>query len=297
LSNEIIDKADLLKFNISGPDLNEESGYDLFYMSESIRNFRTLVEKTYLVTSSGKHMGKTDRNRLKIKAYNIREGSFEADMAIIIKDVSLSMIPLVTSTSPKEIWNLIKTTFNYLKKVLIANQEGEKLSLEVNDSPNVTVVNGNGNIVFTGHRDVITTAKATYPTFKKIGKLIDESGGMTNFSVSDATNEEENVHIGGYEKMLLTSTRQLEEQTVNVLARITKVDVEKFTGKLEILEEKSDFLLDNYPFEFLNKQDKHALASLTYKEKTFNVMKVTSFDPTTLEKTIIQLKVCYVLEE
>ncbi|MEV9640438.1 hypothetical protein ABZ756_07045 [Mammaliicoccus sciuri] len=293
MSNEELKEV---KFKISGTDLNANSGYDLFYLSQSMELFHQLVEKTYLTLKDEKNMSKVKREDLKIRVFNIRPGSFEADFLIMIKGIVPSLLPMVTPLTAKTVWDTTKSSFEYLKTILKANEKGEKLHMDISNSENVNIINGNGSVIYVGHPDVIATAKETYPVFRKIANLVDEKEKTFEKAIfGDEFENEKTIEIGVEEKLLLQNKNVIEENPVEFKGRIFNADANKLSGKLEVLESE-DIPLGEYSFEFIDKKN---IKMLDYYDQdcNFSALKYSSFNPNTLEKTIVRLKLVSAYKE
>ena len=276
-------------FKLIGSEMNEEDGYDLYYLSQNMEAFHQLIEKTYLSLKDEKNMSKSKREDLKIKVNNIRPGSFEADFNILITSTIASLLPMVTAVNAKTVWDLAKTSFNYLKTILEANSKGDTLHMEVKDSENVNIINGTGNTIINVHPDVVTVANETFPVFKKIGNLIDTEDNALEKVVFSGINEENPIVIGVKEKLLLQNKNILEDEPVEFIGKIFNADANKYTGKLEVLDSSS---LDNieYNFDFIVKKN---IKMKDYYDVNchFTALKSNSFNPNTLEKTVTKLRI------
>lgn len=287
MTNEELKKVN---FKISGTDLNVESGYDLHYLSQSMELFHQLIEKTYLTLKDEKNMSKVKREDLKIKVFDIRPGSFEADFLIMIKGIVPSLLPMVTPLTAQTVWDLAKGSFDYLKVILKANEEGEQLKMEVQNSEEVHIINAGRDVIINCHPDVISTAKGTYPIFKRLSNMVDEKNGtFEKAEFSDGSDSEKSIKIGVEEKMLLQNKNVIEEDPIEFKGRIYSADADKLSGKLNVIESE-DIPSGDYSFEFLDK--KNSIMKDYYDEECdFHALKFTSFNPNTLERTIIRLKV------
>ena len=278
-----------IQFKISGTELNVDSGYDLHYLSQSMELFHQLIEKTYLTIKDEKNMSKAKREDLKIKVFNIRPGSFEADFLIMVKGIVPSLLPMVTPLTAKTVWDMAKASFEYLKNILKANEKGEQLRMEIKNSENVQIINGDNNVIFTCHPDVIAAAKETYPILKRISSLIDEKDKTFEKAIfSDDSKSPESIEIGVEEKMLLQNKNVVEEKPVEFKGQIFNAGANKFSGKLNVLDSE-DIPLGEYSFEFIDKKNSR-VKDFFDEECNFFALKFTSFNPNTLERSITRLK-------
>ncbi|MFX3617968.1 MAG: hypothetical protein ACE3JK_10600 [Sporolactobacillus sp.] len=279
-----------VKFRISGTELDKENGYNLLYLSESLRNFHSLVEKAYLTTSDGKRMSKDSRENLKIKAFNLRQGSFVADFVITMQNVTSSLLPSVAGMNPKDIWDLVVESYKYLKAIFEANKRGESLHVETVDSQNVAVVNQNSGTVIIVTPDVLANANASFPIFKKTSELITDNDEVKSITAVNNEKESNGITFGRREKILFQTQSIIEDATIEFDGKITKADGESFTGKIEVYENKS-IEAGKYPFEYLVKKNPDRISDVFFKSGHFTALKVVTFDPTTLETQVVKLKI------
>lgn len=117
------------------------------------------MEKTYLTLKDEKHMSKAKREDLQIKVFDMKEGSFEAVFQLVINQAIPSLLPMITALNAKNVWELAKSSFNYLLTILEASKNDESVSLNEVDAENVQVIKGSGNVVLNVHPDIVNSAK------------------------------------------------------------------------------------------------------------------------------------------
>lgn len=271
--------------------MNADSGYDLYYLANNLQAFQQLIDKTYHTLNDEKYTSGNKRQDIKIKVHNIREGSFLADLYIEVAAVIGSLFPMVTEINAKNVWDVAKSSFDYLKSILQANARGESLSLEIKDSETVQVVTGSNNTIINVHPDIVRVANENYSTFRKISSMIDEKKDdftKAIFAPVNALNDEI-IEIGIEEKILFQNKSIIEELPIKFKGKIFKADAEKYTGKMKIYG-NTEIDDGEYNFEFL---DKETVEMKDYFDVDceFLAMKQTNFKPETLNKTIKQLKI------
>ncbi len=201
-----------------------------------------------------KHMSKRRRNDLKVKVFNIKPGSFEADFVITVSHVYQSLLPVVTTLTAENIWKIAKESFEYLKAILQANQRGEEIYMENNNSGEVNVYNVQGDLLINQHPDVVTVADETYAIYKKMANLIDEKDKtFEKAEFGDYENDSNLIKIGIEEKALLQNKNIIENDSIAFTGIIYNADMNKNNGKLEVLE-SNDIPSGEYSFEFLDKR-------------------------------------------
>lgn len=105
-------------------------------------------------------------------------GSFIGDLSILFTAAYQASFPFVVSLSPKEIWDISKQCYSYLKFVLDAFKRGETVKIE-HDS--------NGNIVIITKGDNNTNNIYIHPEALKLASLAfgDYQDLVNNISVQD----------------------------------------------------------------------------------------------------------------
>lgn len=121
-------------FKITGTELDADTGYDLYYLSESMKLFHQLIEKTYLTLKSEKHMSKAKREDLKIKVFNIRDGSFEADFCLIINQVIPSLLTAIAALVTAIVtYTMTKQSKMQLNEMKAQRVDSQRPALFIND--------------------------------------------------------------------------------------------------------------------------------------------------------------------
>lgn len=299
MSEFIEDKKDIT-FRISGSEMIENDGYNLFYLVESLDCFQTLVEKTYLLTERKRKMSYLDREQLKVKAFNIREGSFIVDLAIFIKDATISLTPLLTAVNPEDMWSLIAKAYEYLKVVLTAKKRGEEVYMEISNSTgSYNIKDVHGDVIINNITpDALELAKLHAPIYKRMSNLISDDDQIGEITMTDETNGElREIKLDKEDKSLFENKVYVSDDRLIFSGKITKANSYNATGKIEVLESEDELDVGTYSFEFIEKD----VADDVFKNsftivKEFTAYKRVSFDPSSLEETIIGLKIINILE-
>lgn len=274
---------------IKGKEFND--GYNLYYLSKSLINFHTLLEKSYLTIEDKKKMTEQDREKFQVRAYNIREGSFQSDFFIHLSTVAGSLIPLVTSMSPEAVWKLVTESFTYLNTVLAGNRNGMTYTLNADNGSNISVINGDGATIYQVHPDVLNYVNRTERNFENLTRLIDKNKGIESISVRNKEDDIQELYIGEEEKMNFENKRRLDPNPISFKGTIIKADGEGYNGKLRVIEGSEGIIPGEYPFEFLVKDDPDKLKSAFLNVKRFNALKETILHTSSLEQKIYKLKI------
>ncbi|MFC4661725.1 hypothetical protein [Oceanobacillus aidingensis] len=288
----------ILTFKISGEEFNK--GYNLYHLNKGLSNFHALIDKAYLIKENKSKMTDKDRDKLQIKAFNIREGSFEADLAIHLVGISMSLLPAFPTLSPTELWDLVTRGYNYLKKILELNGQG--IDINVNTTGDqygnikVNVYNGNGEILIEESPQVTAYASRSQKTFEEISRSINPKRGIDYLTVFDKNNFENSIRVGAEEKVIFENHKRIEPNAIEFKGFITKSNSENFTGKLKVLSTSDELDLGDYNFEFAVKNNPDKLRETYLTEKTFYAYKETSLNAGTLERKVSKLKIIEVAD-
>lgn len=279
-------------FNISGDYLSKKDGYNLYYLSESLSLFNEIVEKTYLLVENRQHMTEKDRKNVFVTVHDIREGSFETDLFIHIRDATVALLPLVSSLDSKTVWKMITEAYKYLKTVLRMKKEGERVYISNSDSnENINIVNsGSGDIILNLHPDSMRLAEKISPQFAKMSNLVTDDDSVTNLSITDTSNTGK-INFDETDKELFKKSSTWDIQTIKFNGIIITANGVTVSGKI-MNEEDTDFLpKGEYPYEFMEKDCIDDIRkSLMLKREIVAIRKV-QFDPVYLKEKVEKLKI------
>ncbi|WP_112181392.1 hypothetical protein [Paraliobacillus zengyii] len=280
-----------LTFKISGEEFN--NGYNLFHLNKGLNNFHTLIDKAYLTIEDRKKMSEKDREILQIKAYDIREGSFEADLVIHLTGVSLSLFPAFQNMTPKDLWNLVTKGYEYLKKIFELNSQGIIINMypSGDNNGNINIINGDGDILIEEAPEVLRYASLSQRTFDELARSINPLKGIDSFNVYERGNNSNKLIIGEEEKLLFENITRIEDETISFKGYIFKSNAENFTGKLKVLETSAGIGVGDYNFEFAVKDNEEKLKDTYLTEKTFFALRETTLNAGTLQRKISKLKI------
>lgn len=238
-----------LNFHMTGEGFKNKE-YDLKQLTKALTSVQGLVEKTYLYLNDKDKFTKSDEKKLTIHIKDIRPGSFQATLDVVMNQVILPVTPLLTAMSPEDIWNLIKETFNYLKVVLGARKKGEKVIVKNVGNGNVSVfINGTDNAVnFNGI--IPGLAKNLSSGFMELSKTIN-SDEVDSVMISDA-GIENGIVMDEFSRNIFKNQPILEKETIEICAVITAIDGDKYSGILKVENEDKDVPQGSYRFSFID---------------------------------------------
>ena len=281
-----------LKFKISGSAFNEKNGYDLYLLAKGLDNFNSLLEKSYLTISNKHRMSIQDRKIMKVKAFDIRHGSFVADLTISLLHTVPAFLPIVTSQSPSSIWNLTKDGITYLKAVLSENAKGGSFVTDIeNESGEVNVYNNNGDVIIKNvHPDTFSYVEKAERNIEAITRLINPSVGFDGIHVTEHANNKKEISLKVEDKMLFEQKTKLDKEPITFYGEMFHVDGDDFKGKVRVHEGTDGVDSGEYNFDFLI-EDRELLRESFLQVRQITALKETEFNPVTLKKKIIRLRI------
>lgn len=279
-----------LNFHMTGEGF-ENKEYDLKQLTKALTSVQGLVEKTYLYLNDKDKFTKSDEKKLAIHIKDIRPGSFQATLDVVMNQVILPVTPLLTAMSPEDIWNLIKESFDYLKVVLDARKKGEKVNVENNGDRNIFVsVNGSGNtLTFNGITPDLS--KNLSPCFMELSKTIN-SDGVDSVMISD-TKVENGILIDESSRDIFKNQPILEKETTEICAVITAIDGDKYSGIFKVENENNDVPQGSYRFSFIDTDTIpiDELRDAFMNERHFTCLLKKKLNAKDLTEEIVELKV------
>ena len=110
-----------ISFKLEGKSFDD--GYDFNDTLASLNYFQDILDKAYLTIVNKDRMSKVDRAVFKIKATDIRHGSFITDLMLYTGAAIQVAYPVINTYYPSLLLDVTKQGFEYLKTVLKANKE------------------------------------------------------------------------------------------------------------------------------------------------------------------------------
>lgn len=110
-------------FKMDGPAFVD--GIPLHILTSGLSDFQALLDKTYLGLTQRKRLTRDDRARYYILSQNIRHGSAETDLGIILTGIQTAF-PFFSELGPTGIWEYVKQTYNFLELVFSSMQAGNQ---------------------------------------------------------------------------------------------------------------------------------------------------------------------------
>jgi len=280
----------LIVLHISGNELEKNEGYNLRYILDSLKDFESLIDKTYLHFENKSRLSDEDKENLSLRLVDVREGSFIADLAIQMKAIVIPMAPLVAENSDF-IWKMVKTSYTYLKTVLGAKKEGKTVNVQIDNSTDSILIvnNGTGNVDLTINPVISELSPKLSPIFSNLAKKVD---GENVEKISFGESENSNDMVFTTEDAKLFKKRQyLEETVINLQGKIVNSSYSSFSGQIEIFENENDVPQGMYRFttsQNLHREDQWKNMYLVIK--SFTCQRRVTIDPSKgLEESVSEI--------
>lgn len=237
------------EFKIDGPALRD--GVPIHVAVTALENFQAIVDKSYLVFSGSKRMTARDREIFNLVASEFKTGSLLTQFEIAISGVQIAL-PFVSSFSPQNIWAFTKDSFNFLKLVCGAVQNGQKPTYEFNNEGDVDV--HVGDIHHHYHSQVINIGKIALPNYQNLAGMIDPNK-LDLISANPVNQVEPDIYLGANDKHLFDVPKRIEKETIELRCEIYDFNKYKNIGKLSIALPGQPVPEGEYNFEIFGSQD------------------------------------------
>lgn len=285
-----------LVFHMSG-EYFENERYDLKKLLKGLEAVEALLEKTYVHISGKERFTDSDEKNFKITISDVRPGSFKATLDIIMNSVVLPLFPLLTAQEPKDIWNLLKESYGYLKVILSAKKEGKTVELK-NDG------NGNTNVIVSGNNNVITVneivpdlSRKLSSTFGELNKVAN-SAGVNSIEFGDQENGD-SILLNNATKDIFEKRTILESKIYEFEGSIYSIDTFKYKGKLRVTSGNKQIPNGDYKFVFIDGDEVsiQKIRESLRSSKKFKCLRRIQFNPDNLKETIVELKIIEIYED
>lgn len=253
-----------LTLRISGNVMDIDGGFELNYLTDTLESIEKLIEKTYLYSHGKNRMNDEDRENLKIILKNPTEGSFVADIAIQIRDLTLSLAPFIAENG-STIWVAVKTTYQYLKTVIDAKKRGVKPMIENSGDDTIIVLipGDNNNVTINEYPEyVVDLAERLSPEFENLTKNI-EDNKIDYIDVMDDSDQDGSIRFDEEDKERFKVSMVNTEETFELKGQIITANSNTYTGKIDIYD--NDYEIE--PGEYSFTVDKKLSNRTFFKEK------------------------------
>ena len=224
------DNKQSLFYEIIGPAVLKER-IPLYEVIGTLREYMNIVDRSYLTLTGKDRLSKKEREKYKIIAYKFDPGSLHIDLAIEFYEIIQQVFPFMMPVGAAGLWNLTKSSYNFVKTVTELRSRGEDPIIQEDNSIQSYIIGDNNKIIV--NPSISINADKIEESVGKIGSFI-SPGTVDQVVLKDL--EEDGISITEEEKRLFNPETTISEDTETIVVKIYRLDVETKKGKLYILE-------------------------------------------------------------
>lgn len=241
--------SESIHFKMEGPILEESIPLDIALIA--LNNLQSILDKSYLALSESRRVTKKSRGEFKITFTEIRKGSIEADLDLIIAAVVVAQqtMPFLTALNAKTIWGLTCQAFEYLKFVLESVSKGKVPTYNENKDGMLVVNNGDGNTTII-NRNTYNVGKETYSDYQDMAKLTNR--GINRICLNKK--DQSGIEIDKSNSAIFTPKTQVSEKQIDLSCEIFDFNKHKMGGKIAV-PAGQPIPEGDYNFELIGDQD------------------------------------------
>ncbi|QLL70237.1 hypothetical protein [Lactobacillus sp. 3B(2020)] len=281
-------------FHISGNGFDPKNGYNLKYLIASLNSVQNIIEKTYTFVSEKERFTNADESNLQIKITDIKPGSFQADLQILMGSIILPVTDMLQLSNPKQLWTLATQCYNYVHDLLKAKSKGERIKVETNNSERtVNIINEGSGTVNVYPAAVPELSRKLSSNFNQLNSLVANGGPVSDISIVDTSSKDNNIQVNEESSRYFVKQTLLNDEIQVVNGVIYKIDATKFTGNIFIKEGNDLIGPGKYKFSFIDKDELTIddMKRVLMTESKFRCLAKTRIDPSNLKEDVIELKI------
>jgi len=221
--------SETVHFNMEGPILEENIPLDIALVA--LNNLQSILDKSYLALSEVQRITKKSRGEFKITFTEIRKGSIDADLDLIVAAVVVAQqtMPFLTALNAKTIWDLTRQSFEYLKFVLESVSKGKVPTYNQNSDGMLVVNNGDGNTTIINH-NTYNVGKETFSDYQNIAKLTNR--GVDRILIDKK--DQSGIEINKSNSAIFSPKTQVSEKQIELSCEIFDFNKHKMGGKIAV---------------------------------------------------------------
>lgn len=294
MSDKIDELTSNVHFHISGNGFDPENGYNLKYLLASLNSVQNIIEKTYTFISEKERFTNADEANLQIKIKDIKPGSFQADLQILMGSIILPVTDMLQLNNPKQLWILATQCYKYVHNLLKAKSKGEKVKVETNNSNGtVNIINeGNGNV--TVYPAVVPElSKKLTSNFDQLNGLIDNQGPVKNILIGNENGNDNIIQVNKETSQYFVKQTSIDDEVQIIRGIIYKIDATKFNGNINVKNGNALIQPGKYKFSFIDKEEFTIddIKDILMTETEFRCLAKTRLDPSNLKEDVVELKI------
>lgn len=238
-----------LQFKIDGPILKK--GVPLHIALNTLDNFQSIIDKSYLVWTSSKRVSSKDREKYFIQVREFRQNTLTTFFDIIIQGAQLTL-PLFAAIGPRNIWDYTVEAYKFLRLVCNAVQNDQQTQYEFN-SNGQTIVRI-GNEIHNYYAPVYQIAQLSLPHYQNLTATLSPEK-ITNIQAGKIKTEEPDIQLTVEDKHAFDIPTRIEKETVKLKCEIFDFNKYKNAGRLAVKIEGQAVPPGEYKFTIFGDQD------------------------------------------
>ena len=267
-----------------------EKGIPIHIASKSLFELQNIFDKTFLITSGKQRITPKQRKKFYLQTETIKHSSLQTYFDIIMGSMQV-MLPVYQGIGPENIWNLTKSSYDFLKLLFQAHAQGKSTHISVTDNSECTLtIQGDNSTTY--NAPVLNIAKLSISNWQEMYGLLSD-GGISDLSLGHGDNPE--IKVNESERELFNLPTKTEKEPLEPECNIIEFNKTKKTGKL-IVPKGQPLKEGNYKFTTVGNQEiSKYIESMLYNRVRIHCLKETVFDPLAQKEIIIRLHVVDVL--
>lgn len=249
---------------------------------EALREFHYTVDKSFVAVAGKDKIFKRDRESYKIVANNLRTGSIFAELVIVfippMLQGALAFEAVASDLSIRNIWDLTKNSFNFLKALAESKHKGRNASVTQHANPyglNLNISGDGNTIILNVGEKVVQTASRSEQHIKKLAGIVGK-GNIDVFKALDSNKE--GILLTPRENRLFNPQTFIDKNAIELNAKIFRLDVEGKNGRLRVIDEQ---FRGEYSFNIIgNQQIAYYINALGAESTQLTVLKEIIKHPT-----------------
>lgn len=241
------EKSAVIPFRLDGPAFDD--GIPLHLMLNVLGEFHSIVDKTYLHFIDKERLSRFDRQHFSLKVPEIRKGSAEADIGLIIT-ATQALMPFMQNVGPKGVWECTKETFSFLKVIYDASRRGKTPTYQNNVDGTINVTTGGESHTY--NNCVFKIGKKTDQHYRKIAKSLDKTGADV---VRFGKEGEDAIELLSIDSGRFDLKTTIDKEIKNIVCEIFDFNKFERTGLLQVHDDHDSIPADVYKFTVIGSQN------------------------------------------
>jgi hypothetical protein len=236
-----------LAFRMDGPEFI--GGIPVLKAAEALKEFHSIVDKSYLVVVRKGKLTHYDREQFKLSATKIEAGSLQAAIEVIVPAVTVGLEVLRPYGGVAGIWEIAKNAFEFLRAFATLTHRGVRPLVRItgNQGASQVVIVGDNTQIHVGLL-VFHAAIQSESHFESLADMVD-GAHVENISAVDEAGG--GIVLSPEHSELFKPHAVVDDSPLTFVARVFRLDVRSRTGRLRILDAG---LEGEYPFSIAGGQ-------------------------------------------